>query len=157
MRLGEISTVVGLAGLIVSVILLAWQTRAVAQQTKISNAIAAASIVEATTSDLREVFLLLVQYPWLREHFYGRKAAPRRGRRRSRVVTIAEIYGDTLEMGLVTNRLIPMTESLEDWTNYCCQILTSSPVLYDLVREHPEWWPELARLERRTFRSASGK
>jgi len=147
MTLTEFSTAAGLIGLIASVMLLAWQTRAVAQQTKISNAIAGASILEATTSQLREVFLVFVERPGLRAYFYESKRVPSGSQRRSRVIATAEILGDALEAGLVMKRLVPTTESLEDWAEYARQMLTTSPILHKLSRQHPEWWPELARLQ----------
>lgn len=57
--LTQIATIGGLAGLIMSLILLAWQTRAVARQTEISNAIARASAISNSSSSFRQVILLL--------------------------------------------------------------------------------------------------
>lgn len=146
MTLTDITTVGGLIGLIVSVMVLAWQTRAVARQTKISNAIAGASILEASTSDLREVLKLIVERPELRAYFYEGAQAPRRRVAQARVTTVAEILGDVLETGLVANRLIPTTESLDDWISYCNQMLATSPILRRLTAENPDWWPQLAYL-----------
>jgi hypothetical protein len=147
--LSQITTIGGLAGLIASVILLAWQTRSVAEQTKISNAIAGASVLEATTSDLREVLMLFVERPELRAYFYESKGLPTGVADRSRVIAVAEILGDALETGLVTNRLIPSTESFDDWAAYCQEMLRSGPTLAQLAWEHPEWWPELANIQDR--------
>lgn len=147
MTLTDITTLSGLAGLIASVALLAWQMRAVAQQTKISNSIAGASVLETSTSDLREILLLFVAHPGLRAYFYESKRPPRNGRQRVRVVSIAEIIGDCLETGLVANRLIPATESLEDWSSYCSEMLATSQILRELTIQHPQWWPQLALLQ----------
>jgi hypothetical protein len=149
MTLTEVTTFGGLAGLTASVVLLAWQTRAVAQQATINNAIAGASVMKATVADLREVLLLFVERPGLRAYFYECKNAPRSRSQHSRVVATAEIFGDVLESGLVANRLVSASGNLDAWTNYCCQVLATSPVLYGLSRKHPEWWPQLARLEPR--------
>jgi hypothetical protein len=59
---------------------------------------------------------------------------------------MSEMYGDALETGLVATRLVPASESFEDWTNYCRQMLGSSPSLAELVREQPQWWPNLTKL-----------
>lgn len=54
--LTTISAIGGLVGLMVSVLLLSLQTRAVVKQTKISNAIAGMSALRESTEDLRETF-----------------------------------------------------------------------------------------------------
>lgn len=60
-----ISAIGGLVGLVISISLLAWQTRAVARQTEISNRIAALSAINGATAGLREVHLLFVSDPGL--------------------------------------------------------------------------------------------
>jgi hypothetical protein len=75
--LTNVATIVGLAGVIVSVIILAWQTRAVAQQTKISNAIASASVISNTTSGLRELLSLFVEDPACGHIFSNPSVRPR--------------------------------------------------------------------------------
>ena len=155
MTLTEVTTVGGLAGLIASVILLAWQTRSVAQQTKISNAIAGTSALETTTGDLREVLLLFVERPALRAYFYDSKSLPRSGHTRARVIAVAEILGDTLETGLVANRLIPTTESFDDWATYSGQMLVTSPALSrSYVTPRAEWAAELGKC--RNYPALSG-
>jgi hypothetical protein len=51
-----------------------------------------------------------------------------------------------LECGLVAARLIPSSESYEDWSSYAQYMLAHSPVLEDLIRKHPTWWPQLVLL-----------
>lgn len=144
--LTEITAIGGLIGLIASLVLLAWQTREVAKQTRISNAIAGAAGLGESTNHLREVLVLFVDRPELRSFFYDGKPCPRRGPQRIRVITIADMLADVLEVGLVTTRLIPSTESYEDWLRYSRYMLAHSPVLVDFVREHPDWFPQLALL-----------
>jgi len=98
--LTSISTFLGIAGLIFSVVLLAWQTRSVAEQTRISNSIAAAAVTGDSANRLRAILELFVQYPELRAYFYENKPYPRRGSQRRRVLSIAETFADCLETGL---------------------------------------------------------
>jgi len=58
-----ISAIGGLVGLAISIGLLAWQTRAVARQTGISNRIAGLPAINGVTAGLREVHLLFVSDP----------------------------------------------------------------------------------------------
>jgi hypothetical protein len=145
--LTEIATISGLAGLIMSLTLLAWQTRAVARQTEISNAIARASAISNSSSSFRQVILLFVEYPELRPYFYDSKHLPARGYKRDRIISAAEILGDILEDGLVVNRLVPNIRFYESWPAYCSYMLVTSPALNEIMRQHPGWWPTLRGLQ----------
>jgi hypothetical protein len=57
----DVTAIGGLIGLALSVCLLAWQTRAQVQQTRISNSIAAATLLLSTTDALREVFWVFIE------------------------------------------------------------------------------------------------
>jgi hypothetical protein len=142
----SITAIGGLIGLVISIGLLAWQTRAVAQQTAISNRIAGVSAINEATAGLREVHLLFVTDPGLRSYFYDGKGYPRSKRERDRVRTVAEQLLDVLEDGLCAHRLVPSSGSLEDWTLYCMDMLASSKVLNAVVRERPKYWPELHQM-----------
>jgi hypothetical protein len=144
--LTAIGTIGSLTGLAISVALLAWQSHAVAKQTRISNALAAASVIDQYTVQIREPLNHIVARPRLRAYFYEGKTCPLRGAARARVLTIAEMFADVLEGGLVALKQIPSSESYEDWKDYCRFMLERSPTLAGLVQERPVWWPQLARL-----------
>jgi hypothetical protein len=141
-----ITAIGGLVGLVISIGLLAWQTRAVAQQTEISNRIAGLAAINGATAGLREVHLLFVSDPDLRPYFYDGKAYPRRRLRRDRVLTVAELLLDAMEDALCAHRLIPSSASMEDWTVYCEDMLIRSKVLNAILCRNPKYWPELYRL-----------
>lgn len=141
-----VSIVAGILGIListVSVLFLARQTRAVARQTEIANAIAGTTVLKGATDGLREVFRTFLDRPNLRAYFYEGRKCPTRGRDRVRVLTLAEALGDVLEVGLLATRLIPSAESTDDFRNYCRDILAGSPTLVDMTRAYPDWWPEL--------------
>jgi hypothetical protein len=145
--LTTVATIGGLAGVIASVALLAWQTRAVARQTEISNAIASASVINNTTSSLREILLLFVEHPELRPYFYESKLPPSRGLKRIRVVTVAEMLADTLEEGLSVDRHVRTVRIYEEWPLYCIDMLATSPALNEVMLQHPSWWRTLKTLQ----------
>lgn len=147
--LTNVATFGGLSGVIASVIILAWQTRAVAQQTKISNAIASASVISNSTSGLREVLSLFIEYPELRPYFYESKRPPLRGHRHRRIFTVAEILADILEEGLSVNRLVRTVRFREEWPAYCADMLTTSPALNDVIQQNPDSWQLLRALQPR--------
>jgi len=142
----DITAIGGLVGLVISICLLAWQTRAVAQQTVISNRIAGVSAINEATAALREVHMLFVTDPGLRPYFYDGKAYPHSKRRRDCVRTAAEQLLDAMEDGLCAHRLITSSGSLEDWTIYCVDMLTNSKILKAVISECPKYWPELYRM-----------
>jgi hypothetical protein len=143
--LATVTAISGLIGLVVTVSLLTWQTRAAARQAEIANAIAGATVLYNSTGNLREVLRLFIDRPELRRYFYEGEPCPRRPRhQRERVVTIAEMLADALEDGLVAHRLVPASESEDDWIGYCRHMRASSPALEELVGLHPQWWPRLS-------------
>ena len=73
--LATITSIAGIAGLILTIGLLAWQTRAAAKQAEIANAIAGATVLYACASGLREVLRLFVERPALRSYFYDARSA----------------------------------------------------------------------------------
>lgn len=146
LMLATVTSIVGLIGLVVTVALLAGQTRAAAKQSEVANAIAGATVLFTCTASLHEVLRLFVQEPEIRAYFYDGAPCPTQGMERDRVVTIAEMLADTLEDGLVTHRLVPASESETDWIGYCRQMRSSSPGLDAIINENAEWWPQLARL-----------
>ncbi|WP_331743204.1 hypothetical protein OG239_43285 (plasmid) [Streptomyces sp. NBC_00868] len=88
----------------------------------------------------------MLRYPGLRPYFYEGKPCPRRGAERERVLILAGMYASVLDTGVLTTRLVPATESHEDWKNYSQFILNNSPTMREFVREYPHWYPELTKL-----------
>ncbi|WP_182876996.1 hypothetical protein [Microbispora sp. H10670] len=151
-----LTTILGigsLIGLAISLLLLAWQTRAVAKQTaavarqaEIENGIAAAEVHDKVMSGMREVLLQLVAHPDLRAYFYDGKPCPHRGKRRHQVLSLAEAFADTLSSGLKAHAWTPSAPTLHGWPQYCRYMLAHSPALRLIVQRWPAWWPDLSKL-----------
>lgn len=154
--LSDVTAIAGLIGLIASLCLVAWQTRAIARQTAISNAIAGVSALNTVLSSLREVYMVFIDHPELRPYFYGGQGMPRSRRLRRQVNTVAEMLADVLESGLLQYRLAPASESSEIWEDYCRHMLAQSPALCELARKYPEWWPELNNFSNHSDRRSVG-
>ncbi len=147
MKVVEIVSIASGIGTTLSVGLLALQTRAVASQTRISNALAGASVLIDSGNSLRNVYAILVERPELRDYLYNKKVAPSRGKPRSRVISVVETLADALEEGLVVHRIVPASESYSDWASYSRFMLEHSPTLRVLATEHPDWWPQLSKID----------
>ncbi|RSM86808.1 hypothetical protein DMH25_42860 [Streptomyces sp. WAC 01325] len=98
-------------------------------------------------NNLRDIYFKMMEPPGLRKYFYDEVPCPEAEIERDRVLLLAETLADVLETGLMTTRRIPDTESVGDWRDYCLFIRRHSPVVRDLLVEHPAWWPELRQLE----------
>ncbi|MET9510770.1 hypothetical protein ABZX62_20310 [Streptomyces flavidovirens] len=137
--LNTVTDIGGLVALTASVLFLAWQT-------KISNDISGASVLGNAMASDRDVDRVMLEYPGLRAYFYEGKPCPRRGRQRERVLLLAGMYADVLEGGLMATRRVRSSESYEDWLSYSQFIVWHSPTMQSFVKEHPDWWPNLAKL-----------
>ncbi|OHV40794.1 hypothetical protein BBK14_32440 [Parafrankia soli] len=144
--ISDVAAIGGLIGLAASVLLLAWQCWEVAKQTKIGNSIGGASVIQEAMNSDRELHSVFLERPELRAYFYDSKAQPSEGSDRDRVLTLAEMFADVLEVGLLTTRLVPSTDSNDDWTSYTRHICDHSPALVEFVRQHPEWYPNVTRV-----------
>ncbi|MGW4234257.1 hypothetical protein ACWEF9_34180 [Streptomyces sp. NPDC004980] len=136
----------GLLGLVVSLIFLAVQTRAVSRQVRAANNLAGTRALDHSLTSLREVHFKMLEYPGTRAYFCDGKPCPRRGVERERVLTFSELLADVLDTGIQATRRIPENESDEDWLSYCRFLLNRSPALRATVTEHSNWWPDLAAL-----------
>lgn len=144
--LATVTAISGLFGLIISLLLLAKQTRDVSKQVQASNTLNATHGLDQTLQSLRDIYFKMMERPGMRAYFYDNKPCPNGGEERERVLLLAEVFADMLADGLnVTNR-IPGTVSHDGWSEYCRFILANSSVMRSLISEHPNWWPDLSDL-----------
>ena len=140
-----VTAVGGLLGLIVSLIFLALQTRAMSRQVSSSNSLAGTQILDQTLAGLREVHFKMLEYPGMRSYFH--EASPMRppGTDRDRVLTFVELMADVLDTGIQAIERIPESDN-QEWVSYCRFVMSHSPALHDMVTSHSNWWPRLAAL-----------
>lgn len=136
--------IVGIVGVIGSLVFAGLQSREVARQTRIQNALAGASGLQVTIDALRAVMQNFVDYPELRAYFFDGTALPAADPVRAQVLTIADMLADVLESGLHATSVLPSNNSHEDWRQYGLHFMTQSPALSHIVTKHPDWWPLLS-------------
>ncbi len=129
-----------------SVLYLARQTKAAAEQTRTSNAVAAVSANDMVLRALREVHVLMLERPGSRAYFYGGKPLPEQPGQQDEIITIAEMLADVMSSGVHVHETVPDSTSAEPWADYCRHVLENSHVMSDLVRARPAWWPNLVAL-----------
>ena len=142
----------GLIGLIASVGLLALQTRTLVEQTKVSNAIARATVISNAGGSLRQVSQIFIERPELQPYFYESRDPPLRGYKRARIIMVTLILGDIFEDGLVAHSLLPTSRTSEAWAKYCGLVLNTSPIMNEIMKRNPDWWPELRKAAARNPR-----
>jgi hypothetical protein len=140
-----VTAVGGLLGLIVSLVFLAMQTRAVSQQVLSSNNLAGTQVLDLTIAGLREVHFKMLEYPGMCSHFYEGAPVPTAGPERERVMTFAEMMADVLGGGLQALQRTPESDN-DEWISYCRFVLDQSPAVLSLVEAHPDWWTNLSAL-----------
>ncbi|MFI7578415.1 hypothetical protein [Micromonospora sp. NPDC049497] len=141
-----ITAIAGVLGVIGSLLFSGWQTRQLIEQSKLQNAVAGTTGVQQPMELLHGVLRMLFEEPSLRPYLYERKACPTAGDKRARVLTVAEMFGDVLEVGLHSTTTIASTDAQEDWLDYARFLLGHSPALVEVVGTHPKWYPALAAM-----------
>jgi hypothetical protein len=82
----------------------------------------------------------------LRPFFYDETEEAPSEAQRNQLVSVAEMYADSLQTALDTLHTLAVYQenrNTEDWTAYSEAVLASSSTLRDLVRGFPEGWPSL--------------
>ncbi|MER5199281.1 hypothetical protein ACWD3J_47040 [Streptomyces sp. NPDC002755] len=144
--LTAVTAIGGLLGVILSLLLLAKQTRDVSMQVRASNTLNSTHGLDQTIQSLREIYFKMMDHPGMRAYFYDNKPCPDTGEEREQVLLFAELFADMLTDGLNVTGRIPGTVSHEGWSDYSKFILDNSPAVRSLIDEHPKWWPALSDL-----------
>jgi hypothetical protein len=142
--ISDVTSIVGACGVIVSVLILAWQTRQLAFQTGANNAIAALSASYNGIERLHDAWRAILEDPALRPYFYERKPCGPEDPIRPKALMVAEMVADSVEYGLMTATLLPQTGKYGGWHSYI-SFACEQPVLREVIESHPEWWPTLAQ------------
>lgn len=129
---------------IFSILFSAWQIRQLTRQTAINNGIAAASAIYNSIERLHNVGTLIFEHPQLNQYFFHGAAMPEPGPEREQVLTLANMFADALDYGLMIKSLAPETGEYDCWDHYVAGMFASSPVIRRVVSDHPSWWPTLA-------------
>jgi len=141
-----IASVVGIVGVIGSLMFSGLQTRLLARQTAIQNSIARASTVSAQSAMMQTLMMLFASSPELRDYFYGDLPCPKDDPLRGRVVSVSEAMADVLSTALSTSEAIRDASAWTACRDYAKHLLRHSPTLLMVVTEHPLWWPDVTAI-----------
>jgi hypothetical protein len=136
--------------LVASLLFLARQTRAAAQESQLSNQIAGIQARSRVYESIDRILYRILDYPELWAHFYEGAAVPAVGDAgtppllRERVLTLAELFVDAIENGIDVARSVGPAASFQTpMEDYAAAIVSTSPAILLLVEERPGWWPNV--------------
>lgn len=88
---------------------------------------------------------MLFQNPEYIPYFYAGRPVPHDDEEeRLRVLTLANMFADSLDYGLLIKSLAPETDNYECWNEYVEGMLVNAPAIRFVVSRHPTWWPSLS-------------
>jgi hypothetical protein len=130
---------------VLSVLVLAVQARALASQSRVANEAAGTAahreIIFHYSSVIGAEFF---QRPELYAYFYGETTEPPSAEDAVRLRVIADQYASWFEAGLTTKeQLGGYAQDIGDFGAYLKEELPASPPLRSIIRENPGLWPTL--------------
>jgi hypothetical protein len=129
-----------------SVIFAAVQNRILVHQTKMLQTTAELSYNLEVITRMNDIILQIASERRSRAYVWG-KADSRNSRSRHE----GRVFLDVLDAAVSgRNRLSKFRDSgFEDWPVYVEYVLANSRNLRDEIRDHPEWWPNIAPIAQR--------
>jgi hypothetical protein len=144
MSLADLVQLISSTALVVTVLVLAWQTRQVASATRLASKTAVANAMSDAANNVRAVFEALLEHPELRQYICDGAPMPTEGILRSRAQTLCEMMCDAAEASLEVASQVPgADQALRGWPDWARWLLDSSPGSRHHVLAHPAWYPRL--------------
>ncbi|MCX5048262.1 MULTISPECIES: hypothetical protein [unclassified Streptomyces] len=140
----DIFGVIASMGVVVSLLVSAWQTRELSRQTAINNGVAGAAAIYNGMERLHHIEGMIAAQPEMYDYFYGSADLPTEETVRARVLVLTGMLADTVNYGLMINALNPELKGYGGWRAFALRLRESSPALVHVVTEHPLWWPALS-------------
>jgi hypothetical protein len=139
--------IAGTIGVIVSLFILAWQTRRLTQQTETGNLIAISDLNHNATSLLHSAWRIVAEDSALRPYFYDEKPCPDTDPNRSKALMVAEMAADAASYAVLIADLLPQERHGKlkrrgDW-NDTARFIVRQPIVREVINDHQEWWPAL--------------
>ncbi len=142
MSIGDLVSIAGILGLIATLLIMAWQTHQLRQQTETANAIAHLGAHYNALERAHDINRLLLEHPELQPYFIqGQECLPSDPHSAS-VKLIAEMMADVFDLGLELHRRIADPVHGHCWDFVILDAL-KQPALRDMLTSGAPWWPDL--------------
>jgi hypothetical protein len=144
MSISDTMQIIGTLAVVVSLLILAWQTRQLSRQTAVGNAVGITGAHHSVLERQHDVYRALIDHPELAPYFLAGRPCPPDDPNRSRAVVLGEMLGDIHDLGLEITRRFPDPTHADCWKASTIAAL-QQPILVETFHAYAHrWWPELA-------------
>ena len=142
---------IGTIAVVVSVLVLAYQARELAGNTRIANEVAATQAHRDMLFHWKAVIDVFIEHPHLHHLYFGETSQAPSATDAVCLDVIAEQHADWLNTALMTEtqlRSLPTlyTNWAGGWQQFSVDAFAASPALRSIVRKRPTEWPTLGPL-----------
>lgn len=157
LSLADVLQVVSSLAVVGSVLVLAWQSKAVANASRLASKTARAAAMSDAAANMRAVFEALLEHPELRPYITDGEPLPTIPLLRARALTLCEMLSDAAEASLEVAAQVPgAADVLVGWPDWAEWVLSNSPGAMEHVAVHPAWYPRLSALHARVSAGSVG-
>jgi hypothetical protein len=142
---GSLGDLIGSIGVILSLLLIARQTRQLTEQTKISNEVGSTEAAYSALERIHQISHIMIDDPKIQQYFHENKALPAEKIERARIMMVAQMLADTIDYGLMVCDLRSHMKDYQGWPDFAVSSMSTSPALRQVIQDHPEYWPRLSR------------
>jgi hypothetical protein len=138
----DIAQAIGACGVIVSLMLLAWQTKKLGKQIEISNLQSRYQTLHDANERYDHALSLIFSHPELRPYFYERQPCPKDDPNRPRALIVAEIIADAIDHAMRVASQFPDETHKSGWKNNALA-MAKQPIFIEVLLECPDYFPDL--------------
>lgn len=140
--LSNIAQTIGALGVIISLTLVAWQTKELRKQIEISNLQSRYQTLHNAIASYHNALGLIYNHPELRPYFYERQACPQDDPNRPRALVVAEIIADSIDHAIRVAGQFPGQTHRPGWKSTALD-MAKQPIFIEVLTRFPEYFPDL--------------
>lgn len=141
--IGDLLAVFSVLAVVASLLFSAMQTREVARQSRVSNAVGQTSALVDLNALIHHWHTNLLAHPDLRPYFHEGKECAADNPHRAELLVLSEQLLDIMECNLHVTEMMPGVTYFESWHVWPRFMLDNGPILREMLHMHPDWWPGL--------------
>lgn len=138
----DAAQIIGALGVIISLMLLAWQTKNLGKQIEISNLQGRYQTLHNAIERYHHALGLIFTHPELRPYFYEQQPCPQDDPNRPRVLVVAEIIADAIDHAVRVSGQFPDQAHKSGWKSSALA-MAKQPIFIELLMESPNYFPDL--------------
>jgi hypothetical protein len=138
----DVAQLVGAVGVVVSLLILAWQTMKLSRQTELSNLQGRYQSLHNAGDRYHSGLGLMFKNPELRAYFYNEKPCPPDDPNRDQALIVAEMIADSIDHALRVSAQFPDKTHNSGWMATAL-FLARQPIFAELTNERSDYFPDL--------------